>query len=127
MQRLPQVILAVLLGLVLFSAPSLAEWHSDQQAIMGTQVVVRLWHEHPSEGQAAVRAAMDELRRIDRHFSPYKPTSELSRLNREAPQASAQKPLTISAELSALLQQAIDYGKRTEGAFDVTFGSVGRL
>lgn len=113
-----------LLGLS--SAPSVAEWHSDKQTIMGTEVVARLWHQDAAQGKAALAAAMDELRRIDRHFSPYKPDSELSRLNREAPLASAEHPLVISPELSELLHQSLRYGDLTEGAFDVTFGSVGR-
>lgn len=129
MPRTLVVITFWLLGpfvLGLFSAPSDAEWHSDEQTIMGTEVVARLWHQDAAQGKAALAAAMDELRRIDRHFSPYKPDSELSRLNREAPLASAEQPLAISAELTELLHQSQRYGDLTQGAFDVTFGSVGR-
>lgn len=115
------------LSLTLFSLSSMAEWHQDEQTIMGTEVVARLWHENPEQGRAALAAAMDELRRIDRHFSPYKPDSELSQLNRAAPQASAEQPLKISAELADLLHRSKHYGDLTQGAFDVTFGSVGRL
>ncbi|UZJ43498.1 FAD:protein FMN transferase [Marinimicrobium sp. C6131] len=130
MPRLPVVIALrfMLLGLLaLVSSPSTAEWYSDQQAIMGTEVVARLWHDDPEQGRAALAAVMNELHRIDRHFSPYKPDSELSRLNREAPKASAETPLPITAELAELLHQSIQYGELTDGAFDVTFGSVGRL
>ncbi|WP_347332648.1 FAD:protein FMN transferase [Marinimicrobium locisalis] len=108
------------------SVPVSAEWFSDEQAIMGTQVVARLWHTDPEAGREALAAVMEEMHRINRHFSPYLEGSELSRLNREAVKASKQAPLSISDELAWLLAQSIRYGKLTDGAFDVTFGSVGR-
>jgi len=104
----------------------MADWHSDDQAIMGTQIKARLWHPDAEAGREALAAVMAEMRRIDRRFSPYKEDSELSRLNRRAPSASAARPLEISAELSRLLTQSLDYGELTQGAFDITFGSVGR-
>ena len=42
--------------------------------------------------EVAVAAVMAEMRRIDAHFSPYIPTSELYRVNQLAPKASAQQP-----------------------------------
>lgn len=118
-------LVAVLAWLVV-SLPVSAEWFSDEQSIMGTQVVVYLWHADPEAGRSAIAAVMDEMHRINRHFSPYLEDSELSRLNRKAVTASEQAPLSISEELTWLLAQSIRYGKLTEGAFDVTFGSVGR-
>lgn len=115
----------VLLWLLL-SAPLAAQWHSDRQTIMGTEINARVWHSQAEMGRAALAAVMAEMRRIDRHFSPYKEDSELSRLNRLAPQASAEAPLEISAELTRLLAQSLEYGDLTGGAFDITFGSVGR-
>lgn len=117
--------LLLLFGL-LVSVPALAEWHADQQEIMGTQVSARLWHRDSEQGRAALKAVMEELRRIDRLYSPYREASDLSRLNREAPDASAEQPLTISPEMTHLLSRAIEYGELTGGDFDVTFGSVGR-
>lgn len=118
--------LVLLVAGLWLSASATAEWHSDEQSIMGTQIVARLWHEDAARGKAALTAVMDEMRRIDRHFSPYREDSELSRLNRRAPEASADSPLSISAELTQLLARSIHYGDQTGGAFDVTFGSVGR-
>lgn len=118
--------LVVVLAWLLVSLPVSAEWLSDEQSIMGTQIVVRLWHTDDDAGRAAIAAVMDEMHRINRHFSPYLENSELSRLNREAVTASKQSPLSISEELTWLLSQSIRYGELTDGAFDVTFGSVGR-
>jgi len=115
-----------LLLCLFLSAPLAAEWHSDRQTIMGTEINARVWHSQAESGRAALAAVMAEMRRIDRHFSPYKEDSELSRLNRLAPSATAETPLEISEELTRLLVRSLEYGELTRGAFDITFGSVGR-
>lgn len=112
--------------IILWSLPLAAEWYSDQQDIMGTRVSVNLWHDDPAQGHAAVAAVMTEMRRIDAEYSPYIESSQLSRANRLAPLASATEPLIISAELSELLAKSLHYGRLTEGAFDITYASLGR-
>jgi thiamine biosynthesis lipoprotein len=100
-----------------------AEWIRLDDAIMGTQVRVELWHGDPGEGRAAAEAVLDELRRIDRAMSPFREDSELSLVNREA----AKGPVTISRELIELLTRAREFSELTDGAFDVTFASAGHL
>ncbi|MGI1679601.1 MAG: FAD:protein FMN transferase [Cellvibrionaceae bacterium] len=99
-----------------------AEWLSDEQSIMGTSVSVTLWHDDPVIGEQAIAAVMAEMRRIDETFSPYKPASELSVVNREA----FKKPLTMSSELTAIIDKALFYSRVSQGAFDITFASVGK-
>lgn len=114
----------LILGLLLFAAlPASAEWHSRAEAIMGTEVRVELWHEDATSARAAIGAVMDEMHRIDALMSPFKPNSELSRINREA----AQKPITISQEMFDLISRSLEFSKLSGGAFDITFSSVGYL
>jgi len=116
-----------LLGLFLCAALSAqAAWHGDTQSIMGTRVSVTLWLEDDVKAEAAIVAVMDEMRRIDQHFSPYIETSELSRANQLAPKASAKTPLSISAELTKIIDKSLYYSRISEGAFDITFASIGR-
>ena len=63
------------------------------------------------------------MRRIDQAFSPWIETSELYRVNQHA----AKAPQPISAEMLYLLERALFYGHLTQGAFDITFASVGYL
>ncbi|BAU49316.1 thiamine biosynthesis lipoprotein ApbE [Sulfurifustis variabilis] len=115
---------ALAVALVLPAArPALAEWLSGHEAIMGTEVRVELWHEDPDAGRAGIAAVMEEMRRIDRLMSTYKPESELSRLNREA----ARGPVRVSRELFDLITRALEFSRLTGGAFDVTYSSVGYL
>lgn len=103
-----------------------AAWHGDTQDIMGTKVSVALWLESDEKAEQAVAAVMAEMRRIDAHFSPYIETSELYRVNLLAPKASADKPISISPELAKIIQKANYYSTLSEGAFDITFASLGR-
>src|SRR5262249_62069131 len=69
---------------------------------------------------AAVTAALDEVDRIDRLMSHYKPESPLSRLNREA----ARGPVTVDPELFDFLSECLRYSRESDGAFDVTVGPL---
>lgn len=112
--------------LLVLAAPLCAEWHTDTREIMGTRVSVTLWHPDRDEGARALAAAMEEMRRIDTLYSPYKDDSDLSRVNRLAAAASADRPLAISGEMAMLLDMSLRYSQLTDGAFDITFASVGR-
>ncbi len=103
--------------------PTQAKWIVREEAIMGTAIRAELWHEEPTMGEAALDAVMEEMHRIDRAMSPFKPESELSRLNREA----AKAPVPIGKEMFELVARSIEFSKLSEGAFDITFASVGWL
>ncbi len=112
--------LFLLPGLLMSSAPH-AEWLSRETTIMGTQISVELWHEDKREGEAAIEAVLAEFQRIDRAMSPYREDSDLSLLNRKA----AEHPVRIPQELYRLLDKSRKISELTDGAFDITFASVG--
>ncbi len=116
-------LLLACLATMLCSRLALAEWLSDEQAIMGTSVRVELWDEDRVAGEAAIAAVMEEMRRIDRDMSPFIETSELSLINREA----ALHPVVISQEMFDLITRSLEFSRLTGGAFDITFSSVGYL
>src|SRR6185369_6534564 len=118
--------IAAPLALICLLAPGLAaaEWLDRvEDGIMGTRIHVELWADDPAKGQAAIEAVLDEMRRVDESMSTYKSTSEVSMVNARA----AQGPVKISAELFDLLNTALDYSRVTDGAFDITYASVGYL
>lgn len=100
-----------------------AEWLSREEAIMGTSVRVELWSDDRAAGEAAITAVMDEMHRIDETMSPFRPESDLSLINREA----AQKPVPISDEMFRIISRSIEFSNLSNGAFDITFASVGHL
>ena len=101
-----------------------AEWvERVEDGIMGTRISVELWAENRAAGEAAIDAVLAEMRRVDMAMSTYKPTSEVSLVNRLA----ASEPVKIGSELFELLTQAMQYSRDTDGAFDITYASVGYL
>lgn len=101
-----------------------AEWlERVEDGIMGTRIVVELWADDRNQGNAAIEAVLTEMRRVDQEMSTYKATSEVSKVNAEA----AKAPVKISGELFDLLTQAQEYSQLTDGAFDITYASVGYL
>ena len=101
----------------------MAAWYQDDAAIMGTNIQVEVWADTPEKGQAAIARVMAEMERINQLMSPYIDTSELSLLNREA----ASREVVVSQELFDLIKLSVDMGMHTDGAFDITFASVGYL
>ncbi len=124
----PLARLAALLSAALLSAPASAAWLSRTvDGIMGTRIYVELWTDDDGtgkqQGEQAIDAVMAEMQHIDDTMSVYKPSSEVSKVNDLA----AKQAVRISPELFKLLTTALEYSRITEGAFDITYASVGYL
>jgi len=100
-----------------------AEWFSEQREIMGTLIAVELWSEDSTQAKAAIDAVMAEMERIDRTMSPWIESSDLSRINRDA----GSEPVPLSDEMYTLIETSLRYSKLSDGAFDISFASVGYL
>lgn len=96
--------------------------------LMGTRVSINVWAGDPQTADAAaagdaVRAAFDEMARLEQIMSEWRPSSELSRLN----DAAGGDPRPLSPELLEVLVAARRIARDTDGAFDPTFHGVGQL
>jgi len=89
---------------------------------MGTEVSVYLWHDDPEQGRKAVAAIFAEVARLDRLMSTYIESSRMSEINREA----ASGPVATGDELYYLIERSLEISRLTDGAFDITFDSVGQ-
>lgn len=107
--------------LALLSGPVQAEWYRDSRGIMGTNIEVELWDRDANHARACTNRVMDEMERINQAMSPYIETSELYQVNLHA----AGRPVRISAELFDLIRKSIALSEQSNGAFDITFASVG--
>src|SRR5260370_1974624 len=70
--------------------------------------------------ETACEEAFDEVRRLDRLLSNYRPESEWSQVNRFA----AERPVKVSAELFQLLSACVEYSRQSDGAFDISVGPL---
>jgi thiamine biosynthesis lipoprotein len=113
---------ALILGAA--AVPAHAEWvNRVTDGIMGTRITVELWADDKEKADQAIDAVLEEMRHIDDSMSTYKPTSEVSQVNAKA----ADGPMRISKELFDLLTTAKEYSVITDGAFDITYASVGYM
>ena len=87
---------------------------------MGCAYAIVAYGEDAGALPGSVEAALDEVDRIDRLMSHYKPESPLSRLNREA----ADGPVSVEPELFGLIAESFRYSRESEGAFDITVGPL---
>jgi thiamine biosynthesis lipoprotein len=87
---------------------------------MGSTYSLVLYGEDRAKLEMASEDAFEEVRRLDRLLSNYRPESEWSQVNRYA----AERPVKVSAELFQLLSACVEYSRQSEGAFDISVGPL---
>jgi thiamine biosynthesis lipoprotein len=87
---------------------------------MGTVFEIVIYDDDLPKADAAARAALDEVVRLDGIMSNYKSESELSRLNRNA----HLQPVRVSHELYDIIEQSLYYSRISDGQFDISVGPV---
>jgi len=87
---------------------------------MGSTYTVALYGERRDHLEAVVEQAFEEVRRLDRMLSNYRRDSDWSEVNRFA----AQRPVRVTPEFFRLLEQCLEYSRRSEGAFDISVGPL---
>jgi FAD:protein FMN transferase len=90
---------------------------------MGTQMRLVVYADDEARARTAMRAAFDRVAELNRTLSDYQPTSELMRLCARA----GQGPIAVSPDLFRILDVAQTLARRTNGAFDVTSGTLTHL
>lgn len=114
---------AALALLVLGSGGARAATVKDQRGPMGSKFEITAVHADAEKGRAAIEAAWAEIERIEALISEWRETSKVSEINRQAGVA----PVEVPKELFNLVRRSLRVSELTDGAFDVTFHSVGRL
>lgn len=78
--------------------------------------------EHPDGPEAALRA-LDCAEALEAQLTVYRDSSEVSRLNALA----AERPVVVERGLFELLSLAVELGRETDEAFDVTSGPLSKV
>lgn len=99
------------------SAPA----HLFHRRAMNTLFEFALCGDDEEHLAAVAEAGLDEVVRVERLLSRFDPTSEISRLNRDA----GAGPVLVDRELLDILLMCREYWQRTDGFFDLTSGSPG--
>ena len=89
---------------------------------MGSEFTIDLYAPNAETAAQLAQPCFDEVDRIEELLSNYRPSSELSRISREA---SAHAVIT-DPETFRFLQTSFDWSARSDGAFDITVGPLMR-
>ena len=122
-------LLSTLLLSALFSPlDSLAQNQSSgvfrqSRIIMGTSVEITVSQADLKTAEKAMEAAFQEVERMDRLMSHYRPDSEVSQISRYA----GEKEIRVSPETLQVIERALYFSRLSGGAFDITVGPVFRL
>ncbi len=110
---------ALIISLVLTAATQAAELH-ETRPLMGTAVDITLEDVDAARLRPALEAAYQEMSRLSDMMNHYSPTSVVSAINA----AAGIQPVAVPPELMQVLQMARAVSDRTNGAFDITIGSL---
>ncbi|HEX9758474.1 MAG TPA: FAD:protein FMN transferase, partial [Nitrospiria bacterium] len=90
---------------------------------MGSLLEITLYGPSPDRCRKALEAAFAEAHRLEGILSPFRPESDLSRMNQNA----AQAPVQIDTDLFEAVQKGIDLARRTQGVLDMTAAPLLKL
>ena len=77
---------------------------------------------YDSSRQDALNHCMELAERYERYFSATLPDSDISRIN-----VNPNRPVKVHKETAELIQKGLDYGRLSDGQFDITIGKVSSL
>lgn len=91
--------------------------------LMGSRFEVTAVAEDKQLAWNAINAGIKEMERIERLISSWDKNSQTSAINRNA----GVRHVTVDKELYDLIFRAVKVSQLTEGAFDISFGSMDRI
>lgn len=91
--------------------------------VMGTIAEVAVVHRDPRQAQAAIDAAFDELRWVERTMTRFNDSSDIGRANLRA----ANGPVTVDAATALVVTEALRWADATQGRYDPAVGGIVRL
>src|SRR5262245_7439745 len=97
-------------------APPAIHHHAAVRMSMACEYAIEAYGRDAEALPRILDEAFDEVDRIDRLMSHYKPDSPLSRINREADR----HPVAVPQELFDFIAEAIRYHRESGGTFDIT-------
>jgi thiamine biosynthesis lipoprotein len=100
--------------------PARPETVQEARPLMGTVVGISAYGSNAGKLRGAVDAAYAEMSRLSDMMNHYNPASVVSAINN----AAGRHAVTVPPELMAVLHMARSASERSDGAFDITVGSL---
>ena len=90
------------------------------EKLMGNRFEISVQADNSAQAGEWIEAAITEIRRIEKLLTTFSETSQTNLINRNA----GITPVEVDEELIALIRRSIKISELTQGAFDITYGSV---
>jgi len=113
--------LAALAGCAGDAAPAAPPPLHQSWTVMGTTLEISAWDADTARARAGMAAARAAVFRVDTLMSLWRPASDLSAVNRRA---GTDTLTVVDPETAAVLEAALDWAARSQGAFDPTVGPL---
>lgn len=88
--------------------------------LMGNRFEFTIIAEDQKSGQEAIDRAINEVMRIEKLLSTFKESSQVNKINKHA----GLKPVKVDQEVIELILRSLKISNLTQGAFDITYGSI---
>ncbi len=93
---------------------------SKVQKLMGNRFEISVVSEDEKWANERIENAILEINRIEQLLTTFKPTSQTNQINAQA----GIKPVRVDKEVFELIQRSLRISNLTQGAFDITYGSI---
>jgi len=93
---------------------------SQSLKLMGNNFTITVVADNNKAGNENIDLAVAEIKRIEQLFTTFKSDSETNLINDNA----GIKPVKVSQEVFDLIERSIGISKITQGAFDISYGSI---
>jgi len=94
--------------------------YSESLKLMGNNFTITVVAEEEEFALQNINIAIDEIKRIEQLFTTFKPDSQTNLINDNA----GIKPVKVDSEVFDLIERSIAISRITQGAFDITYGSI---
>ena len=88
--------------------------------LMGNQFEISAVSDNEQNANRIINAGIDEIKRIEKLLTTFHDSSETNLINRNA----GIEPIRVSEEIFNLIERSIKISSITQGAFDITYGSI---
>lgn len=106
----------------MISLPAQCEAHRRVLKLMGNRFEITVVSSDAAWANARIDEAVSEIQRIEALLTTYNDLSETNQINRQAGIC----PVKVSRETFDLIARSIRLSHLTQGAFDITYGSVSK-
>jgi thiamine biosynthesis lipoprotein len=94
--------------------------YSQSLKLMGNNFTITVVAGNEKTGNENINLAIEEIRRIEKLFTTYKEDSQTNLINQNA----GIEPVKVDQEVFNLIERATGISKITQGAFDISYGSL---